>query len=142
MKRKILSSLIEWKNSEDRKPLILNGARQVGKTYTLEKFGEEYFENVVYLNMEIEGAIAGFIEKELSPAKIIRFIESVKRQEITPGKTLIFFDEIQASERTLTSLKYFCEQTPEHYVVAAGSLLGVAINREKYSFPVGCKPLG
>jgi len=137
MKRKILSSLIEWKNSEDRKPLILNGARQVGKTYILEKFGEEYFENVVYLNMEIEGAIAGFIEKELSPAKIIQYIETVKRQEITPEKTLIIFDEIQTSERTLTSLKYFCEQKPEYYVVAAGSLPGVAINREKYSFPVG-----
>ena len=137
MKRKILDSLIEWKNSGQRKPLILNGARQTGKTYILEKFGSEFFENVVCLNMEIEGAIAGFIEKELSPQKIIQFIESVKRQEIIPGKTLIFFDEIQASERTLTSLKYFCEQAPGHFVVAAGSLLGVAVNREKYSFPVG-----
>jgi len=137
MKRKILEALVEWKNSEDRKPLILNGARQVGKTYILEKFGETYFENVVYLNMEIEGVIANFIEKELSPQKIIQFIESTKRQEITPEKTLIIFDEIQASERTLTSLKYFYEQTPEYYVVAAGSLLGVAINRQKYSFPVG-----
>ena len=137
MKRKIITSLVEWKNSDARKPLILNGARQVGKTYILEEFGREHFENVMYLNMEIEGAIATFIENELSPRKIIQFIESTKRQEINPKKTLIFFDEIQASERTLTSLKYFCEQTPEYYVVAAGSLLGVAINREKYSFPVG-----
>ena len=137
MKRKILDSLVEWKNSEERKPLILNGARQVGKTYILEQFGTEHFENVIYLNMEIEGAVRDFIEKELSPRKIIQFIESTKRQEIIPEKTLIFFDEIQASERTLTSLKYFCEQTPEYYIVAAGSLLGVAINREKYSFPVG-----
>ncbi|MCL2651741.1 MAG: ATP-binding protein [Candidatus Azobacteroides sp.] len=137
MKRKILDSLVEWKNSDERKPLILNGARQVGKTYILEEFGKEYFENVVYLNMEIEAAIANFIEKELSPKKIIQFIESTKRQEIIPGKTLLFFDEIQARERTLTSLKYFCEQTPEYYIVTAGSLLGVAINREKYSFPVG-----
>ncbi len=137
MKRKILESLIEWKNSEERKPLILNGARQVGKTYILEEFGREHFESVIYLNMEIEGAVRSFIEKELSPQKIIQFIESAKRQEIIPGKTLIFFDEIQASERTLTSLKYFCEQTPEYYIVAAGSLLGVAVNREKYSFPVG-----
>ncbi|MDR0230700.1 MAG: AAA family ATPase, partial [Dysgonamonadaceae bacterium] len=105
MKRKILNSLIEWKDSEERKPLILNGARQVGKTYILEEFGKEHFENVIYLNMEIEGAIANFIEKELSPRKIIQFIESTKRQEIIPEKTLIFFDEIQASERTLTSLK-------------------------------------
>jgi len=137
MKRKILDSLVEWKDSEERKPLILNGARQVGKTYILEQFGTQYFENIVYLNMEIEGAVHNFIENELSPRKIIQFIESTKRQEIIPGKTLIFFDEIQASERTLTSLKYFCEQTPEYHVVAAGSLLGVAINREKYSFPVG-----
>jgi len=137
MKRKILDSLVEWKSSDERKPLILNGARQVGKTYILEVFGREYFENVIYLNLEIEGAVRNFIENELSPRKIIQFIESVKRQEIIPENTLIFFDEIQASERTLTSLKYFCEQTPEYYVVAAGSLLGVAINREKYSFPVG-----
>jgi predicted AAA+ superfamily ATPase len=137
MKRKILNSLLEWKNSEDRKPLILNGARQVGKTYILEEFGKEYFENVIYLNMEIEGAMRNFIEKELSPHKIIQFIESTKRQEIIPEKTLIFFDEIQASEHALSSLKYFCEQTPEYYIATAGSLLGVAINREKYSFPVG-----
>jgi len=137
MKRKILESLVEWKASEERKPLILNGARQVGKTYILEEFGKEHFENVIYLNMEIEGDVRNFIEKELSPRKIIQFIESTKRQEIIPEKTLIFFDEIQASERTLTSLKYFCEQTSEYYIVAAGSLLGVATNREKYSFPVG-----
>jgi predicted AAA+ superfamily ATPase len=137
MKRKILNSLVEWKDSEERKPLILNGARQVGKTYILEEFGKEYFENVIYLNMEIEGAVRNFIENELSPQKIIQFIESTKRQEIIPEKTLIFFDEIQASERTLTALKYFCEQMPQYYIAAAGSLLGVAINREKYSFPVG-----
>ena len=137
MKRKIFDSLIEWKNSKGRKPLILNGARQVGKTYILEEFGKEYFENVVYLNMEIEGAVRNFIEKELSPQKIIQFIESTKRQEIIPEKTLVFFDEIQVCERALTSLKYFCEQMPEYHIVAAGSLLGVAINREKYSFPVG-----
>ena len=137
MKRKISEHLVEWKFSEERKPLILNGARQVGKTYILDEFGKEHFENVIYLNMEIESDIRNFVEKELSPRKIIQFIESTKRQEIIPEKTLIFFDEIQASERILTALKYFCEQTPEYYIVAAGSLLGVAINREKYSFPVG-----
>jgi predicted AAA+ superfamily ATPase len=137
MKRKISNTLIKWKNDEERKPLILNGARQVGKTYILEEFGKEHFENLIYLNMEIEGALTNFIEKELSPRKIIQFIESTKHQEIIPEKTLIFFDEIQASERTLTALKYFCEQTPEYYIVAACSLLGVAVNKEKYSFPVG-----
>ena len=137
MNRKILDSLVEWKNSDERKPLILNGARQVGKTYILEQFGAGYFENVVYLNMEIEGAVCDFIEKELSPRKIIQFIEVIKKQEITPDKTLIIFDEIQTCERALTSLKYFCEQTPEYHIASAGSLLGVALNRVKYSFPVG-----
>ncbi|MDR3189385.1 MAG: ATP-binding protein [Prevotellaceae bacterium] len=137
MKRKISSLLVEWKNSKERKPLILNGARQVGKTYILEEFGKEHFDDVVYLNMEVEGAVRRFIERELSPRKIIQFVEAARKQEITPERTLIFFDEVQASERTLTALKYFCEQTPEYYVVAAGSLLGVAVHREKYSFPVG-----
>ena len=137
MKRKIFDSLVEWKNSDDRKPLILNGARQVGKTYILEQFGSECFENVVYLNLEIEGAVCDFIEKDLSPRKIIQFIEATKKQEITPEKTFIIFDEIQACERALTALKYFCEQTPEYHIAAAGSLLGVALNRKKYSFPVG-----
>jgi predicted AAA+ superfamily ATPase len=86
MKRKISKALIEWKNNEDRKPLIVNGARQVGKTYILEQFSNENFQNVVYLNMEIEGTINTFVEKELSPQKIIQFIELTKRVEITPGK--------------------------------------------------------
>ncbi|MCL2412854.1 MAG: ATP-binding protein [Bacteroidales bacterium] len=137
MKRKISASLVEWKNSKKRMPLIVNGARQVGKTYILEQFGKEHFENIVYLNMEIEQAFSEFLETELSPKKIIQFLEATKGHVITADNTLIFFDEIQASERALMSLKYFCEQTPEYHVVAAGSLLGVAINRQKYSFPVG-----
>lgn len=137
MKRKISASLVKWKNSINRMPLVVNGARQVGKTYILEQFGKEQFENVVYLNMEIESALNKYFETELSPQKIIQFAEAAKGQEIIAGKTLIFFDEIQASERALTALKYFCEQTPEYHVVAAGSLLGVAVNRHKYSYPVG-----
>lgn len=137
MKRRISESLLEWKSSSRRMPLIINGARQVGKTYIVEQFGKEYYESVLYLNMEIEATLCKFIETELSPKKIIQYLEATKMQEIIPGKTLIFFDEIQACERALTALKYFCEQTPEHHIIAAGSLLGVAINREKYSFPVG-----
>jgi predicted AAA+ superfamily ATPase len=137
MKRKISEALVEWKNSEERKPLIMNGARQVGKTYILEQFGKEHFENVVYLNMEIEGVLRNFLDTEIAPQKIVQFLEAQKGQRITAEKTLVFFDEIQACERALTALKYFCEQMPEYYVVAAGSLLGVAVNREKYSFPVG-----
>lgn len=118
-------------------PLIINGARQVGKTYIVEQFGREYYENVLYLNMEIEQTLCEFFETELSPLKIMQYLEATKGVEIIAGKTLLFFDEIQACERALTSLKYFCEQTPEQHVIAAGSLLGVAINRQKYSFPVG-----
>lgn len=137
MKRKVTRLLINWKNAADRKPLIVNGARQVGKTYSIEEFGREHYENIVYLNMEIETTLCQFLETELSPKKIIQFIEAVKMIEIKAGKTLIFFDEIQVCERALTSLKYFYEQMPELHVISAGSLLGVAINREKYSFPVG-----
>lgn len=137
MKRKITDSLIEWKDSLDRKPLIINGARQVGKTYIIEQFGKEHFENTIHLNMEIEVALSGFLDNELSPKKIVQYIEAVKGVEFKTGKTLIFFDEIQSCERAITALKYFCEQTPEYHVVAAGSLLGVALNRKKYSFPVG-----
>ena len=137
MQRKISSEILAWKNSNHRKPLILNGARQVGKTYILESFAKENFDNVVYLNMEIETALRDFFDGDISPKRIIKHLELTKKQQITKERTLIFFDEIQACERALTSLKYFCEQAPEYHVVAAGSLLGVAINREKYSFPVG-----
>lgn len=137
MKRKISIALNEWMNKQDRMPLIVNGARQVGKTYILEEFGREHFENTVYLNMEIESALVRFLDTELSPAKILQFVEVLKNQRITAGKTLIFFDEIQACEKALTALKYFYEQAPEYHVVAAGSLLGVAVNRKKYSYPVG-----
>jgi len=137
MKRKVSDSLIEWKNSPKRKPLIINGARQVGKTYIVEEFGKENYQSVLYLNMEIEHALGKFLETELSPKKILQYLEATRGIAIEAGETLIFFDEIQASERALTSLKYFCEQAPEQHVIAAGSLLGVAINRQKYSFPVG-----
>lgn len=137
MKRKITKHLIEWKNDPERKPLIINGARQVGKTYIIDRFGEEHFDSILYLNMEIETSFNQFLETEISPQKIIQYLEATKMQEIVPGKTLIFIDEIQTCERALTSLKYFCELMPEQHIIAAGSLLGVAINREKFSFPVG-----
>ncbi|MGI6573201.1 MAG: ATP-binding protein [Fermentimonas sp.] len=137
MKRKVSESLVAWKKSSRRMPLLINGARQVGKTYIVKKFAQEHYETLLYLNMEIETMLAKFLETELSPEKIIRYLETVKMQEIIPGKTLIFIDEIQACERALTALKYFSEQMPEHHVIAAGSLLGVAVNREKFSFPVG-----
>jgi predicted AAA+ superfamily ATPase len=118
-------------------PLIVNGARQVGKSYILREFGEKEFDNYIIVNLETDKALVEKFEENITPAPIIQYLESAHSQRIIPGKTLIIFDEIQACERALTSLKYFCEQSPEYHIVAAGSLLGVAINRKKYSFPVG-----
>ena len=137
MERKIMQDLLAWKGRADRKPLLLHGARQVGKTYLLQKLGREHFENMVYVNLEKNLSVAGFFQDNIDPRRLLRYLEASTQEKIIPGKTLIVLDEIQACERALTSLKYFCEETPEYHVAAAGSLLGVAIHREKYSFPVG-----
>lgn len=138
MKRKIKNKLLAWKNkSTGRMPLILNGARQVGKTYILREFGEENYKNVIYINLEINSAVSSYFNDNIEPERILRYLESYANAEIIPEDTLIIFDEIQSCERALTSLKYFCEQTPEYHIAAAGSLLGVAINRKQYSYPVG-----
>ncbi|MBR1591067.1 MAG: ATP-binding protein [Acidaminococcaceae bacterium] len=137
MERKIINDLLAWKDKADRKPLLLNGARQVGKTYILQKLGREQFENMVYVNLEKNLLVAGFFQENIDPRRILRYLEASAQEKIVPGKTLLVLDEIQACERALTALKYFCEEAPEYHVAAAGSLLGVAIHREKYSFPVG-----
>lgn len=138
MKRKIEERLLAWKEKESgRMPLLVNGARQVGKTYILRKFGKESFRNTVYVNLETNLSIASYFDNNISPDKILRYLEVSVGEPIVPGKTLIIFDEVQACERALTSLKYFCEEVPEYHVAAAGSLLGVAIHRERYSIPVG-----
>lgn len=137
MERKITAKLFEWKSSSRRQPLIVYGARQVGKTYVINEFGRNNYENVIYVNFETSSAIASDFNDDISPEHIINCLEIFYRQKVVPGKTLIFFDEIQSCERALTSLKYFCESAPEHHVIAAGSLLGVAFNRGKSSFPVG-----
>lgn len=138
MKRKIEERLLVWKDkTNNRLPLIVNGARQVGKTYILRKFGAEQFKNVVYINLETNLAVASYFSDNITPERLLRYLEASTGERIIPGETLIILDEIQSCERALTSLKYFCEGTPEYHIVAAGSLLGVAINRQRYSFPVG-----
>lgn len=138
MKRLIEDALLDWKKSSKRKPLLLGGARQVGKTYTLLDFGKKHYENVIYLHFEGDIETLGKIfAPDLNPKRIIQELSAYTKQTIFPGKTLIIFDEIQASERALTSLKYFEEEANEYHVVAAGSLLGFAINRGDFSFPVG-----
>jgi len=118
-------------------PLILNGARQVGKTYILKEFASAHFNKFVYINFETNIKINSFFDGDLNPLHIIQYFESVSDIRIIPGETLIILDEIQSCSRALLSLKSFCEEAPQYHIVAAGSLLGVAVNREKYSFPVG-----
>ncbi|MDR1500567.1 MAG: ATP-binding protein [Tannerellaceae bacterium] len=137
MKRKIYDQLVSWKEKTGRMPLIVNGARQVGKSYILREFGRREFDNHIVVNLEVDKALSEKFEENIAPGGIINYLESAYMQKIVPGKTLIVLDEIQSCERALTSLKYFCEQAPEYHIAAAGSLLGVAINRNKYSFPVG-----
>lgn len=137
MKRKITDKLLAWKNKDGRMPLIIHGARQVGKTYSALSFGKEYYGSTAYFNFEDSAELTAIFERDLDPVRIIGALEAFSVQKILPESTLIIFDEIQASERALTSLKYFCEKAPEYHIIAAGSLPGVALNREKYSYPVG-----
>jgi predicted AAA+ superfamily ATPase len=138
MKRKAEEKLLEWKNlTQNRLPMLLYGARQVGKTYLLNEFGQRHYKNTVYINLETDAPVAGYFSGSISPKRLIRLLEASANAAILPDDTLVILDEIQSCERALTSLKYFAEAAPEYHVAAAGSLLGVAINREKYSFPVG-----
>ena len=132
-----MKELIAWKSKVNRLPLILYGARQVGKTYILKEFAQKCYSDYVYINFEQMTFAKEIFEKELLPDKIIFQLEMYLKTSIIPEQTLIILDEIQVCERALTSLKYFAEQADDYHIVAAGSLLGVAINREKYSFPVG-----
>lgn len=137
MERKIAKDLLAWKNKPDKLPLLLQGARQVGKTYTLLSFGKQYYKNVAYFSMEESREIPAIFERDLNPERIIRELAALSGQSIFPGDTLIIFDEIQACEQALTSLKYFAERAQQYHIIAAGSLLGVAMKRERFSFPVG-----
>ena len=137
MEREITWKLIRWKDSKRRKPLLLTGVRQCGKTYVIKAFGERCFENTVYLNFEENGRLSALFDDDYDVYRIIREIEITQRTVITPGKTLLIMDEIQECPRAITSLKYFCENMLELHVVCAGSLLGVALKRENISFPVG-----
>lgn len=137
MERKAMADLVSWKNSKNRKPLLLYGARQVGKTYLVKEFGEKYFKDVIYVNFETNDIIGKLIDDNITPEYIIKNLEIAFGKIIDKDNTLIFFDEIQKNTRALTSLKYFCEDAPEYYVIGAGSLLGVHTNKKDFSFPVG-----
>ena len=137
MYRKIFEYLKNWKEDPYRKPLILQGARQVGKTHSVLTFGKKEYDNVVYFNFETDIRLKETFEENITPDYLIPILSRISNQTIIKEKTLIFFDEIQLCERALTSLKYFYEQAPEYHIIVAGSLLGIAVNREQFSFPVG-----
>lgn len=138
MKRNIMSRLVEWKNRSHRKPLLLTGVRQCGKTYIIREFGKEEFEDTAYFNFEEDETLSSAFDHDFKIERILDDLGNIRRGEkIVPGKTLLILDEIQACPRAITSLKYFCENQPDLHVIAAGSLLGVAIGKENISFPVG-----
>lgn len=137
MYRKITGFLTAWKESKHRKPLILQGARQVGKTYSILEFGKNNYENVAYFNFETNPKLNETFEENISPEYLIPILSHNAGQTIVREKTLIVFDEVQLCERALTSLKYFCEDAPDYHIIVAGSLLGVAVSRTQFSFPVG-----
>lgn len=136
IERSLFQDLVKWKSSARRKPLILNGVRQCGKTWLLKEFGARAFDDVVYLNFERDGNLASFFQGAYEPKAILRNLSAYAGRAISPGGTLLIFDEIQRCPRALNSLKYFCEEMPEIAIASAGSLLGLSLASEE-GFPVG-----
>lgn len=136
VQRTVYDELFEWKERSDRKPLLLEGVRQCGKTYILKEFGKLNFEDVAYFTFENDPSICDVFQPDLDPKRIVRQLGLIRSKAIRPGKTLLILDEIQFCNRALTALKFFCEDAPEYHVACAGSLLGVMLSRP-YSFPVG-----
>lgn len=137
IKRDIISAFKRWKDSTDRKPILLKGARQIGKTWAMETFGHECFDYVAKFDFDRQPELKSVFETTKEPARILKDLELYCDSPILPDKTLIIFDEIQECEAALNSLKYFCEDAPHYHIIAAGSLLGVAVKRKKMTVPVG-----
>lgn len=153
MKRKITQQLIDWKNKPNHKPLILQGARQVGKTFILEEFGRDHYKNYIKVSLDLVPDVRDFLKSNINPIEIIAYLEALYNERIVPHDTLVILDEIQDCKRALLALKYFQEDYPQYDIVAAGSLLGVAVNQgnkpdedednaktqqvEEFSYPVG-----
>jgi hypothetical protein len=136
MQRELLQILIKWKEKLDRKPLIIRGARQVGKTWLMKEFGKMHYKNIAYVNFETALSLHRIFESGFESEKLIMALKIETGADIIPGETLIILDEIQACEAAITSLKYFQENANQYHIIAAGSLLGVASNKNR-SFPVG-----
>lgn len=136
MKRNAIQALIKWKSSEERKPLVIRGARQVGKTWLMKEFGQNYYESYVYFNFDEEDELKSIFETNKNPNRIIELLSMIAGKKILPEKTLVIFDEIQECPEALNTLKYFKEKANEYHVIAAGSLLGTLLAKPK-SYPVG-----
>ena len=136
LKRNAISELIKWKDSPERKPLVLKGARQVGKTWLMKEFGQNYYDNFAYFNFDEEDELKSIFETNKNPQRIIELLSMIGSEKIEPGRTLIIFDEIQECPEALNTLKYFKEKANEYHVIAAGSLLGTLLAKPK-SYPVG-----
>lgn len=138
MNRLIINQFTEWKNKKNRKPLLVTGVRQCGKTYAIKEFGRTEFKNTAYFNFDGNKGLQSVFDYDFDTKRIISELSSVVYgKKIVPSKTLVVFDEIQDCPRAIQSLKYFCEEMPELHIIAAGSLLGVALRKEGISFPVG-----
>lgn len=136
MERAAIQKLVEWKERPDRKPLILKGARQVGKTWLMQEFGRNYYKSYVYFNFDEEEELKSIFKTNKNPHRIVELLSMITGKKIEPGETLILFDEIQECPEALNSLKYFHEKANEYHVIAAGSLLGTLLAQPK-SYPVG-----
>ena len=136
MKRNAIEDLIKWKSSEERKPMVLKGARQVGKTWLMKEFGKNYYSSYVYFNFDEEDELKSIFEVNKNPYRIIELLSMIAGEKIIPGETLIIFDEVQECPEALNSLKYFKEKANDYHVIAAGSLLGTLLAKPK-SYPVG-----
>ena len=136
LKRLIIDELLRWKQSKYRKPLILKGVRQVGKTWILNEFGRQYYDNIAYFNFDEQEELAPFFETTKDVKRILQNLMMVNGSAILPEKTLVIFDEIQECNKALNTLKYFCEKAPQYHIACAGSLLGIALSKPS-SFPVG-----
>ena len=136
LKRNAIQDLINWKSSEERKPMILKGARQVGKTWLMKEFGRNYYESYVYFNFDAEDELKSVFAANKNPHRIIELLSMIAGKKIVPGETLIIFDEIQECPEALNALKYFKEDANDYHIIAAGSLLGTLLAQPK-SYPVG-----
>ena len=136
MERLLMQDLIAWKNNPDKKPLVMQGVRQCGKTFLIEEFAKQHYTDVAYYRFDKDAKIKTFFEQDLDPKRIIKDLELARGKTIKPNQTLLVFDEIQKCGKAVTSLKYFYEDAPEYHIISAGSLLGVAVKKGT-SFPVG-----